>query len=142
MAIWQCDFQLVPSGMAENLELEDCWAKYSINKNSLKKLGEVLPDTKSWSEDIIQYGRNDDTCVQLFCEKSIVVEIRIRISFRDIDTEKIKAICDFAKHNDGMLYFNKKIILPEMNEIINVIKNSDSSRFCLNPTEYLINLNK
>lgn len=62
MAIWQCDFYILPSNSYEavlNLETFDdsiLWHKVSVNKEILNSVASVLPQVKSWS-DLIDFSQ-------------------------------------------------------------------------------------
>lgn len=144
MAIWQCDFQLIPENFKEqnNEWLSgNLWIGYSISNKSIEDLSKIIPLTRSWSEDIIQYGSNDETCVQLFLENEIICDIRIRISINDLDLNKVAAIIEFSKSNNGVLIFDNKIILPEIRQIIRALENSDAVKFSENPIKFFTDLN-
>jgi hypothetical protein len=73
MAVWQFDFFVVKSDKAQTYkkiyseEFDDLisWKGFEINENSLQDISQVLLTVESWSKDILQLGKTDETCLEL-----------------------------------------------------------------------------
>ena len=103
MAIWQCDFYILPSNSDEavlNLETFDdsiFWHKVSVNKEIFNSVASILPQVKSWSDSLDIYGNLEDSCLQIsFDNNGLVDGALLRINFtseyKDILTSELKKL--------------------------------------------------
>lgn len=85
MAIWQFDCYIIPKeNVTANICLEGdeifIWGRQSV---PIEKI-DFLEQQKSWSEKIFQYGKADETCIEFFYEKDILMEIYCRLDLRSL----------------------------------------------------------
>jgi len=154
MAIWQFDFIVVPKeniiikfkSYPEKINLDDIddignWNHHNLIESTLKELAIVLKPTKSWSDEIKQFGRIDESCVKLLYDKNILEEISVRLDLRNLTYEILKPIINFIKENNALIITDDgNLINAEINELINQIKKSDSYSFVKNPKDFLMTL--
>ena len=107
MAIWQCDFYILPSNSDEavlNLEIFDdsiFWHKVSVNKEIFNSVASVLPQVKSWSDSLDIYGNLEDSCMQIsFDNNGLVDGALLRINFTSEYKDILKFIISFCIKND------------------------------------------
>lgn len=143
MALWQFDFNIVPRercAIVEDLSTEDIlsWKQENI---SLVKI-DFLEKETSWSKDIVQYGKADETCIQFLYEDEILEEISCRFDLRSLSKKMLKEILEYVKKIEGMIFYEGKIYPPSLGAIIELMKSSKAHKFCQNPINYFEELSK
>lgn len=157
MAIWQFDFSVVPESESvlerfsdNNIdnELSDIddprsWNGYCLSQASLDKISEIFQPTKSWSDNIKQFGSLDETCIELLYENDILLEISVRLDLRKLSQDILSAVIDFVRENKALILTRQGVILRPLEEdVIIEIKKSDACSFINNPQEFLSSLNR
>ena len=137
MALWQFDFYIVPRErcvIVENLESKDIlsWKQNSISLIEI----DFLEKTPNWTEDIVQYGKADETCIQFLYEDEALEEISCRFDLRSLSKKMLEKILDYIERINGMVFYEGKIYAPEINGIIELMKNSKANKFCKNPINF------
>lgn len=137
MALWQFDFYIVPRErcvIVENLESKDIlsWKQNSISLIEIDFLEKKL----SWTEDIVQYGKADETCIQFLYEDKALEEISCRFDLHSLSKKMLEKILDYVEKINGMFFYEGKIYSPKINEIIELMKNSKANKFCQNPMNF------
>lgn len=153
MAIWQFYFVVIPQekilpsiNTSSKIKITDdegimSWRGYYINQLSLKKLSEILKYSKSWTDNIVQFGSVDGTCVELYYENETLIELSVRLDLRNIRLDILEVIIDFIKINNAMIVTrNGDLIKPIIKDIIEEIKKSDAYSFVKNPDTFLCDL--
>lgn len=143
MAIWQFDCYIIPEekkGLEENLDDEDIlsWKKYKISSVEI----DFLERHTSWTEDIVQYGKNDETCIQFLYEEDLLEEISCRFDLRSLSKRMLEQILDFIYKMGGVIFYNGKVYSPSFDVIIELMKSSKANKFCQNPINYFEELSK
>lgn len=137
MALWQFDFYIVPRErcvIVENLESKDI---LSWKQNSISLIGiDFLEKKPSWTEDIVQYGKADETCIQFLYEDEALKEISCRFDLRSLSKKMLEKILDYIEQINGMVFYEGKIYAPKINEITELMKNSKANKFCQNPINF------
>ena len=151
MAIWQFSFVMVPEekianilgsniegSMTKHNEELMSWKGYCIKEGSLVEISKVLAPTKSWADNIKQYGVIDESCLELYYEEDEVIEISVRLDLRSLSKDILEAIVSFIKVNKGMISTkNGNLIKPTVDDILSVIKTTDAYRFVKEPEEFV-----
>lgn len=137
MAVWQFDFNVVPkekSFIAEKICSEDIlsWKQENISSVEIN----FLEKQTSWSKDIIQYGKEDETCIQILYEDEKLEEISCRLDLRSLSKKMLKEILDYVEKIGGMIFYEEKVYSPKLDEIIELMKSSNANKFCQNPINY------
>ncbi|WP_271754794.1 hypothetical protein, partial [Cohnella sp. JJ-181] len=99
MALWQTRFFIVKeSNIVLNEENEEAlllWGESPLNSDSLITISKSLHQEKSWSDEIVQYGKIDGTCLEISYDGNIISEISCRIDVRNISLEILSEIVNF-----------------------------------------------
>ncbi|NWK99581.1 hypothetical protein DM790_01965 [Flavobacterium collinsii] len=127
MAIWQYQFHMVPQEELNSyfkdkdlISYEDLseikWWKYrQLDITSFDNFGHLLPRKKSWSKDIILFGSEESSCIEIFLEGNDIIEISVRVDLRLNYTNFINLICDYALNHRCMFLNNKlEILYPSL----------------------------
>jgi benzoyl-CoA reductase/2-hydroxyglutaryl-CoA dehydratase subunit BcrC/BadD/HgdB len=147
MAVWQFDFFAVKSDKAQsykktNEEFDDLisWNGFEINETSLLDISKVLSTEESWTKDILQFGKTDETCLTLFKHEDMLIEVSCRVDVRNVKSNEIYAIIQFLKNNDACIFVNGNIYDASIESLSMLIKQSNAYAFCKNPIDFLENL--
>ena len=133
MAIWQ-----VPIRFAFAQGGEVLWAKLA----GTAELSAILPEEKSWSQKIKQYGRLDSTCLEFYCDEGVVEEISARLDLRSITKQQVEGICAFAAANGLEILCEGKTYAPCRESFRMIVEDSDAHRFLADPEGFLSALKK
>lgn len=137
MALWQFDCYIVSrEKCVTGVDLSDenilSWEKDNI---SIVKIN-FLEKQKSWTEDIVQYGKGDETCIQLLYEDGLLEEVSCRFDLRSLSKKMLEKILDYVQEIEGMIFYEGKIYYPSIDEIVKLMKKSKANKFCQNPGNY------
>ena len=98
MALWQFDFYIVPRErcvIVEDLENEDILSWKQDNISSIEI--DFLEKEICWTEDIVQYGKADETCIQFLYEDEVLEEINCRLDLRSLSKKMLEKILDYVE---------------------------------------------
>lgn len=137
MALWQFDFYIVPREkcvIVEELENEDIlsWKQNGISLIEIDFLEKEI----SWTKDIVQYGKADETCIQFLYEDEVLEEVSCRFDLRSLSKKMLEKILDYVEKIEGMIFYEGKIYAPQIDEIIELMKSSKANKFCQNPMNF------
>lgn len=135
MAIWQFECNIIFD------------EKYSCNlgqKNMEYQLYniEFLRKEESWCDDIVQYGKTEETCIEFFLENGRIEEIKCRLDLRSLSKQTFFSLLDYVKRNRAMFLIDNKKYPPDEKIMLEIIKNSKANEFCKAPLEFLGSLNE
>ncbi len=141
MAIWQFDCYIISKKNVDTniySDFEDIifWGKQN---KSIEKI-DFLKKERSWSDKTSQYGKEDETCIEFFYEDGFLKEINCRLDLRSLSKNVLQKILNYAREIGGKIFYNGIICEPNINEVIELIKDSDASRYCQDPRDYFQNL--
>lgn len=151
MAIWQFTFMIVRRENVEsktkkeiqmNLDGIYSWKGFFMNNESLEKLGITLEKEGSWSKNRKQYGKLDETCIELLYENNDLLEISCRLDVRSLTKAIIVNILEFIKENNSLILVDNNIYEPTLENINKLLKASSAVKFYENPEQFLSNLSK
>ncbi|MGN6492805.1 MAG: hypothetical protein ACTHLE_12475 [Agriterribacter sp.] len=77
-----------------------------------KKLSDILSLGKSWSSDIILFGREDSNNVEIVNEEGVIVEMSFRFDFGLNDTNVLEKVIEFCIYNGLALIAEDFSIMP------------------------------
>ncbi|MBP3199723.1 MAG: hypothetical protein J6N21_22385 [Butyrivibrio sp.] len=138
MAIWQVDFSVIDKNKRYDDEDICYWVKEPNNAFDIA----FLDKCESWSEDIIQYGDLQKTCIELLVENGKIVEINVRLDLRTLTKDLLMNVIDYIIRLNANVYFQNKIVIPSVNNVCNIIINSNAYKYCNNPLSYIDDLNE
>ncbi|EUJ26912.1 hypothetical protein [Listeria cornellensis] len=136
MAIWQFEFDVIPE--KEKNHKEGAWKRNIISIESLQYLEEILPKEPSWTGDICQYGKIDETCIEFFYDDNNLSDIHVKLDLRNLTKKHLSTIINFIKINDAVLMVNGCHVKPSLVDIAQEIKKSQAYRFINDPLETLL----
>jgi hypothetical protein len=148
MATWQFDFSFVPiDNLSIKIELDEndlvdfssFWLLRQPPENYKEIITKILLPTKSWNEDILIFGKEDETRINVVLGNSKVVDISARIDLRTIDPKLLSKIVDLANLFNCNLYLaeSKKMIENNYIKLIEEISKSNAAKFVKDPREFL-----
>ena len=152
MALWQFKLWFVPSefvGDRQALEVDECedgvWNSTKQPVGDFQsRLTAILPPRKSWSERLLQWGRQDGDLIEVWTEGEKVESISARIDCRNINAQFMRQIFDLA-HEWGfrLVYQRYRIVLPEEWEgFVRAVCDSPNLKFMQDPAVWLPKLAK
>ena len=138
MAIWQVCCNIVPK--RENIThlTNDQIISWKDISNSLTEI-DFLRSEKSWSKDIIQYGKIDETCIE-FIYDEVLEEISCRFDLRNLTKIELDSIIEYVQTNNALFFAEDHLFTPERNELVQFFKQSEAFKFCTNPSEFIKSL--
>lgn len=152
MAIWQFDIYLLPieklrtrySQIPTNISGEDFstelwWDGIKSPINIQQKLDLFLDRGNSWHSDLIVWGNENETRVDIYFSDINVKVIFIRIDVRKINMDLIQNLLNFAKYCNCYLFCPEDLSLipPELNTLLSKVKKSKAVLFSQNLEEWL-----
>ncbi len=143
MALWQFDFYIIPKKMEvikDKLSDEDIFSWRMRNISSVNI--DFLEKQTSWTEDIVQYGKENETCIKFLYEEGLVEEINCRLDLRSLTKKMLEQILDYVKKIEGFIFYENEIFPPDIDEIVALMKCSKANKFCQNPINYFEELSK
>lgn len=144
LAIWQFQFFIVKETKKRLRDVSEeiilSWNETKLDSESVLKLSKTLKKEKSWSEDALQFGKADETCLEIFFEKGNIVEINCRIDVRKITSKTLNAISDFINKNGGMIFLNDSFYKANPENLLSLIKQTVAFKFTKSPNEFLKDL--
>ena len=143
MALWQFHCYIIPREN-RNLNEKSCdedilsWKKHTIPTARI----DFLEKQTSWTEDIVQYGKDDETCIQFLYEEGLLEEISCRLDLRSSSRKMLEQVMEYINKIEGMILYENKIYFSNINDMVELIKKSNANKFCQNPMNYFDELSK
>ena len=140
MAIWQFQCNIIPSrDNIEKLNRDEIisWKNVSPPKYDM----EFLEKEKSWSKDIVQYGKREETCVEFIYSNNILEEIECRLDLRSLTKQKLVLLLEYVRKIGAMFLVGDMVYPPRIEIMLEVMKCSEANQYCKSPIEFLLSLN-
>ena len=152
MATWQFSVVLIPiSWVEENsysssaLYDEDgydtacAWKNRQPCSEFKAVLGEILPPSKSWHEELLAWGNDEEHDIQVWVENEVIDGIHIRLDLNQNLNELIIKVVKAAKTLNCALFFPELSSVVEANEfeLNKAVKKSNAAKFITNPREFI-----
>lgn len=127
MAIWQVSISLIKT---------DDFSGYKGREqlNGLNELSVCFPEEKSWCKSIIQFGKLDSTCIEIYIGENV---ISLRVDLRSVTQQQLETIIRFAISNELKIKYQNITKEPSFVNFIEIFISSDAYRFVNNPTAFL-----
>ena len=146
MAIWQFDCMvIIKDNIGLDIESEEIliWRDSNLLDVFYKKIESILPQEKSWSKERCQYGHIDKTCIELIYYKIKKRFIfKLRLDLRSLSKSDLVKILDMINEINGRILYQGEIYSPDLEILLELLKESDAARFCEDPRGFFENLNK
>ena len=141
MAIWQFQCNIIPARMNIDGLSRDELISWKGVPQPLHKI-KFLEEEKSWSKDIIQYGKLDETCIEFMYVDNILDEISCRLDLRSLTKTNFILLIEYVKEIGAIFLVGDKIYSPQIEEMLEIMKKSRANQFCKNPVEYISSQNE
>lgn len=141
MAIWQFQCNIIPTrANIDKLSRDEAisWKGASQPSNKIK----FLEQEKSWSKDIIQYGKLDETCIEFIYFDNMLDEINCRLDLRSLTKTELITLIEYVQGIGAMFLVGDMICSPQIEDMLECMKNSKANQYCKNPVEYILSLNE
>jgi hypothetical protein len=158
MATWQFTIALVPRSWAvasdynpENLQNEDgydtsiAWANNAIPLNVfIQAFDEVLPRGKSWHKDLIAWGNENKTDIQLWQSSGVFDSAQIRLDLRDDPEVLLPRICEKLSELDCSCFIPEMALIvdPFPISLLEFTHRSRAATFPNDPDKFFKSLNQ
>ncbi|NBJ98678.1 hypothetical protein D5282_15465 [bacterium 1xD8-48] len=141
MAIWQFQCNIIPARVNFDRLSRD---KIVSWKGETQPSNEVtfLEQEKSWSKDIIQYGKSDETCIEFIYIDNILDEIDCRLDLRKFTKTELILLVEYVQEIGAMFLVGDMIYAPKVESLLEAMKNSNANQYCKNPMNYILSLNE
>lgn len=116
MALWQYTFHILPKESVETLldshplSISDdgfddsvYWEFKPVRRDVFKKIGQILPETRSWCSDIDQYGSLESNCFEVLHENERVLSASFRIDYTTNYEPLLRLLIEFLVLHDMAL---------------------------------------
>lgn len=140
MATWQFQCYIIPTRVTgENLSLDEItsWEGFPLPSTDIK----FLEREKSWSKDILQFGNIDETCIEFSFEKAVLEGMNCRLDLRSLTKQKLIEVINYVQEIGAMFLVEDTICPPDMEIMVEQMKQSIAYHFCKNPLGYIASLN-
>lgn len=141
MAIWQFQCNIIPTRVnIDRLSRDEMisWKGVFQPPHELK----FLEQEKSWSKDIIQYGKSDETCIEFMYSDNMLDEISCRLDLRSLTKTNLISLIEYVQEIGAMFLVGDRVYLPKIEDMLEIIKNSRANQYCKNPVEYILSQNE
>ena len=137
MAIWQFQCNIVPARKnMDRLSRDEVisWKDETPPSHDIT----FLAQEKSWSKDIVQYGKLDETCIEFIYADNILVEIDCRLDLRRLTKVNLVSLVEYARENGAMFLVGNVIYAPKAENLIEAMTESEANQYCKNPINYML----
>lgn len=157
MATWQFSVVLIPASWAEEhsysssalyddegYDTECAWKGRQPDSNFKESLGEILPPSKSCHDELLTWGNEKESDIQVWIENEIIDGIHIRLDLNQNFNDLIIMVVKVAKSLNCALFFPEFSSVVEANEfeLKNAIKKSSAAKFVHDPEGFLNEISK
>jgi hypothetical protein len=152
MAVWQFSVVFLPDSWAkknnydsaslydeEGYDTECAWQENQPDSSFKTELSKILPESKSWHQDLMFWGNTQEHDIQVWYENSKVEGIHVRLDvnqgIKDILVKVIRA----ANTLDCVLFFPEFRQIAQANEfeLKSALKNSNAAKYVSDPQGFL-----
>lgn len=137
MAIWQFSCYIIPKkNVTADMDLGSDEILFWGRQSSSPERIEFLEKQRSWSDNISQYGKSEETCIEFFYQNENLADISCRLDLRSLSKKMLEKIIEYIQEIDGMILYENRIYNPDMEQIVEAMKESKAARFCQNPVRF------
>ncbi len=141
MAIWQFQCNIIPTRVNVNrLSRDEVISWKGVSQPSHKIT--FLEQEKSWSKDIIQYGKSEETCIEFIYIDNMLDEISCRLDLRSLTKTNLISLIEYVQEIGAMFLVGDMIYSPQIEDMLESMRNSAANQYCKNPVDYILSLNQ
>jgi len=139
MALWQYVFSLIPQNQKNDKSFFDnegnfdpglFWIERKEKVEIFDEVEIVIPLSKSWCENIIQFGDLESNCMEIYTgDHGYIESASFRIDFRTDYMNIVKRIIRICKSREILILDELFNIIPfDIDEFYRIIENSPQKR--------------
>jgi hypothetical protein len=149
MAVWQFKVTLLPKrwlaggGSLASLVEEDGWntaaAWKGVEVDTLQsRLEGILPRGKSWHPEVVIWGAEERSDIQLSEEGGYVEALNVRFDLRQPEMALFSAVFAFAQDYElAVVDMARKRTIDSLKDLVRAAAESDAAHFVLDPASFL-----
>jgi len=147
VAIWQFSVEFVPAGWLGNRQAitEDdyneslWWVGNQPSQGFEQKIAALLPEAKSWSPHLRQWGVQESDLVEVWYENGVVDSVSARLDCRNINPLLLRKIFELSEaFGCRMVYMRDLTVVGEdFESFVQKLWDSPNHKFLENPGEWL-----
>ncbi len=141
MAIWQFQCNIIPARVNFDSLSRDKMVSWKGETQPCHVVT-FLEQEKSWSKDIIQYGKSDETCIEFIYIDNILEEIDCRLDLRRFTKTELILLVEYVQEIGAMFLVGDMIYAPKVESLLEAMKHSNANQYCKNPMNYILSLNE
>lgn len=141
MAVWQFQCNIIPwRENIDKLSRDEMITWKGVSQPVINI--DFLEHEKSWSTDIVQYGKTDGTCIEFYYDKDKLEEIDCRLDLRTLTKHNLIQIVKYVQSISACFLIDDEVYPPQLEIMIAVMEQSRANQYCKNPLEYFISINQ
>lgn len=128
MAVWQYGFLVIPKeGLSNDLFNQQLgeeyfddspfWKGLDYTIDAFRGIEKVLPKRKSWSNNVVLFGHEESSCIEVLLEAGFVVSVSFRIDFSSSYQALLDEVNEFFILKGFLLIDESRMVVP-----LNIIK--------------------
>ena len=152
MATWQFTINLIPNEWAikhnnnfaplyneDGYDTDMTWINHQPTTNFKELFTAILPQSKSWSKNMLCWGKEDEHDIQVLYQDNKVEGIGLRLDLNQNLKEILTSFVNLANNLDCVFFFPeyKEITKATETELIKALKKSRAASFVKDPYGYL-----
>lgn len=141
LAVWQFPCNIIPMREKFDKLSRDEMLTWKGIPQPTVEIG-FLEKGNSWSPNIILYGNTEETCIEFFYDQDELEDIFCRLDLRTLTKKNLINIVKYVQDIGACFLVDDKVYQPELEVMIDVMKQSAANRYCKNPIEYLGSIGK
>jgi hypothetical protein len=155
MAIWQFVLKIFPDKLLleqfgcipslldlEKVESINSWGDYLLPEEIIRNLEKILPSEISWSADIKQFGKLEESCVELSFENGSLFSFLVRLDVRKNPNSLINFLLVSLPKGQLTMYSLDGARVSNRKSLLKKIEESSASKFVEDPESFLSGLKK
>jgi hypothetical protein len=151
MAIWQCDFYVVPRQRlmqadgtiaaevsAEEWHSADWWSGVRFPESLDALFDQLLPRGRSRNPDTTFWGEDDGTRIEIQRGDGVVLDVFVRLDARTVSVELLERLASAAQLSGAVFVGSDLIVIPATpGALVEMLERSRASRYLRDPKLYL-----
>ena len=126
MAVWQYQFHIVPASVHDVdprkqlisrdglFDAEALWLERNPEQDLFEEIGAWLPKTKSWSDEVIIFGKVESHCLEVVIENGNILDAGFRLDFSQDYDDMLRRMIEFVIRN-GLAIISQQWKILELN---------------------------
>ena len=126
----------------QSQDLDGVESVFPCTVNSISdRIVDILPRRETWSSDLVQFGTEDGTRVDLWTADTRIEEMSVRIDANELNSTFLIRLAEIGKEFDLLFVSeNAEVIPPSARRLFRALASSNASRFIEDPEAFLANL--